>query len=144
MYPEEMEVSTDSLLNRLESGVTGSPELSKAIMSALGWRWECIGCPGGGMWKDSRQVFHSGPLPKVSEQADAARKLIPENIFITAHEEPPGYWLVRLYAHRLHNGSDYSDPLVAGRARTLPLALCSAAIKLKSMEDPIDQPQFRN
>lgn len=96
------------------------------------------------MWKDARQAFHSGSLPRISEQADAARKLIRDDIFIAAHQEPEDYWLVRLYSHPLNKGSDYSDPLVATCARTLPLALCNAAIKLELMGYPLDQSKPRN
>jgi hypothetical protein len=121
---------TEKMIRLLESATTGSPELSKDTLLALGWRWECIGCPGGGMWKDSLQTFHCGPLPLVSEKVEAARALIPDNHFIAAQEESQGYWMVRVYAHPLTNESDYEDPLVTSHARTLPLTLCSAAIKL--------------
>ena len=122
----------DRLIVHLESAPAGSPELSRDILMALGWRWECIGCPGGGMWKDSRQTFHCGPLPAVSERTEAARALIPENIFIAVHEETQDRWEVQLHTHPLKNLSDYNDPFITTVARTLPLALCAAAIRLHS------------
>lgn len=129
-----MSDSIESLMTRLESADAGGTALSKEILMRLGWRWECIGCPGGGLWKDARQSFHSGPLPPVSEQVEAARNLIPNHLFIAAQQDAQAFWVVRCYLHPLGNLPDESEPLSMARARTLPLALCCAAIKLDSTQ----------
>ncbi len=132
LCPGNMDDLIEKLITRLESAHAGGPILTREILMTLGWRWECIGCPGGGLWRDARQSFHSGPLPPVSERVESARELISNDIFITAHEEAQAFWVVRCYAHPLNHVSDYQDPCLTARARTLPLALCSAAVRLSS------------
>ena len=125
-----MNETTDNLIARLEGATGGSPSLSEDVLKTLGWQWECVGCPGGGMWKDSQQAYHCGPIPLVTERVEDARSLIPENVFVAIHELSQGCWGVQFYMHMLTDDNDYKDPIVTARACTISLALCSAVVKL--------------
>lgn len=126
-----MNDTINKLIARLEAASGGSPALSEDVLKTLGWQWECVGCPGGGMWRDSQQAFHCGPLPLVTERVEAARALIPKNVFVAIDELSQGCWSVQFYTHVLTDNTDYKDPIVTARARTISLALCSAVVKLR-------------
>ena len=106
-----------------------------AVLHALGWDWERMGCPGGGLWKKPDASYHCGPLPVVTEVAESARDLVPVSFFLAAEQKRDGGWKIALFDHPLATERDYCDPVVTARAGTLPLALCSAALKLR-LETP--------
>ena len=118
-----------SLITELESALKGSPELSKRVLQFLGWEWERMGCPGGGLWKTPDTEYQCGPLPRVTENVEAARTLVPEGLFVSAQEDLSGRWKVALYDHPLKSNDDYCDPKVIAVTETLPLSLCTAALK---------------
>ena len=119
----------DELIARLESVAEGDATLSEDVLKSLGWHWECMGCPGGGLWKDPHQGLHYGPLPTATETVEAARALAPDNVYITAHGETDGCWRVDLHGDAKNGRADFDVPAVTARARTLALALCSALVK---------------
>ena len=118
------------LVSVLAAQPTGEAALSAAVLQAIGWHWEPFGCPGNGLWHTPKDSIHSGPLPPVTETAEAARALLPEHIFVAASRGPSGLWAVELFPHPLLAEADHRDPIVSASGRTLALALCSATIQL--------------
>ena len=133
-----------NLIARLETATEGSPALSEDLLKALGWQWERMGCPGGGLWKNSQQGIHCGTPPDATENAEAARTLVPEGIFVAAQGTYNGHWVVEFYEHRPSEHADPTKaPAVTAEACTLALALCSAVAKwqLYANTDGFDSPK---
>ena len=79
------------------------------------------------MWRSPDQVLHCGPLPAVTESAEAARALVPEGFQVVAKMGPDKAWEIKL----LSGAAAGEGELVATAAgATLALALCGAAVKL--------------
>ena len=121
MLPADTQV-----IEQLEAATAGSPGLSEAVLKAIGWDWECMGCPGGGMWKRPDEALYCGPLPAVTESAEAARELVPEGLQVVAKTEPGRAWEIRLYSGATTGDGDLA---VISKGATLALALCGAAVK---------------
>lgn len=129
-----MNEATVELLTRLETAVEGSSDLTQDLLQALGWQWECMGCPGGGLWKDPHHMIHCETLPIATETVEAARALVPENISIAAHQQSNGHWKVEFSEHRQDDPLGQKIPNVTARAKTLALAVCSAMLKWQLLE----------
>lgn len=114
----------------LEASIAGDATLSTAVLEAIGWHWEPFGCPGNGLWRTPSDGIHIGALPQVTEKAEEARALLPEQVFVAACQSPSGKWTVTLFAHPLLQESDHRDPILSAHAHTLALALCSATVQL--------------
>lgn len=124
----------ERLILSLEDIATGSPRLSEEVLLFLGWRWEPFGCPGSGLWRTPVGEWHDGALPDVTESLDAARALVPDGLAIAVCEQSTGRWLAQLFIQPLEQEGHYQDPLTTGYAHTLPLALCSAMVKIRIIE----------
>lgn len=116
------------LIGALEARQAGDAALSAAVLQAIGWQWEPFGCPGNGLWHTPNGI-HSGPLPQVTESPEAARALLPQQVFVAASQISDRHWTVALFEHPLLTEADYRDPLVSARGHTLALALCSATLQ---------------
>lgn len=119
------------LVTVLQARHAGDAALSASVLQAIGWQWQPFGCPGNGLWRTPSGGIHSGPLPRVTETAEAARALLPEHVFVATSQSPSGRWTVALFTHPLLTEVDYHDPIVSACGHTLALALCSATILLK-------------
>lgn len=118
------------LIDQLEAVERGERVLSAAVLRALGWQWEPMGCPGGGMWHDADHRPRCGPLPAVTERIEAARGLLPAALKVTVHQDRAGVWQIELGGHESAGVAGPTRPsAVMGRAKTLPLALCAAALR---------------
>lgn len=115
----------------LATATAGSDLLSRQVLESLGWRVEQCGCPSGGrgdlrpepgLWRKPDGEYHFGPLPAVSETAEAARTLIPPAFEVSAGREPDGRWRIALHAE------GEGLPVVSVIGPTLALALCAAAV----------------
>lgn len=118
------------LVTDLASTPAGDAALSATVLQAIGWQWEPFGCPGNGLWITPTGDIHIGSLPAVTETAETARTLLPEQLFVAASQTASGRWTVALFTHPLRTDVDYRDPIVSAHGHTLALALCSAAIQL--------------
>ena len=121
-----------SIIVRLETASSGSTALSKDVLHGIGWEWERMGCPGGGMWKTPEERPHCGPLPIVTEEVGAARALVPQELSVVVEEPAGGAWAVALY-DQITGPGDGHDPLIRAVGNTLPLALCAAALKARQL-----------
>lgn len=129
------------LATTLELTTEGNKSLSEKVLRSVGWKWEPLGCPGGGFWQKPNGDFHYGPLPRVTEHAKAARGLIPRGLFVGTQQNGMSHWSVALYDHPLSSNEDYRDPKVVAVASTLPLALCCAAVKTEWIRIREGQPR---
>jgi hypothetical protein len=127
----EAPLTPAELATVLQAGHAGDAALSALVLQAIGWQWEPFGCPGNGLWRTPSGSIHSGPLPLVTERAEAARALLPEHIFVATSQSPSGRWTVALFADPLLTEVDYRNAIVSTGGHTLALALCSATILLK-------------
>jgi hypothetical protein len=121
----------ERLILSLEDITTGSPSLSEEVLRLLGWRWEPFGCPGSGLWRTPVGAWHEGALPDVTESLDAARALVPDGLAVVVCEQSTGRWQAQLFVQPLEKEGHSQDSLTAGYAHTLPLALCSAMVKVR-------------
>lgn len=122
---------SDELIMALEQARYGDPMLSHAVLRAIGWCWEPFGCPGNGLWRTPDGGPYEGPLPLVTERTEAARTLIPKRLFVATRQNRTGHWTVELFTHPLLRESDFQNPIIRAKARTLALALCSATLKAR-------------
>lgn len=116
------------VLYALESLPEGSRQLSREVLMAIGWRWERMGCPGGGMWKTSNGGQYCAAMPGVTEDVGAARAVMPEYLSVSARQQAGGSWSVELSEPAPAQASKASGTVVSCAA-TLPLALCGALIR---------------
>ncbi len=117
----------------LQTAAVGTAELSRDVLESLGWRREACGCPGGDLWRRPDGELHAGPLPPVTEDPAAARDLVPAGLAVHARERGPGQWAVELY-DQAAPAPPAAHPLASVHARTLPLALCGAALRARAAD----------
>lgn len=118
-------------IESLQTATAGDRDLSQEVLQSLGWRREPCGCPGGDLWRRPDGALHAGPLPAVTEDPAAARDLVPAGLSVHARETGPGLWAVELYAAPA-TAPMAGPPLTSVQARTLPLALCGAALRARA------------
>jgi hypothetical protein len=106
------------LIERLEKATEGSRELDLAVAQAVDGPWHYTGEP-------PRRIFCAA----YTTSLDAALTLVPEGYSKDMAECPENGAVVRVYFGPIRENSA-GEP--TGRANTLPLALCIAALKARS------------
>ena len=129
-----------TLADRVEAVGAGSRELDAEIALALGWNQIANPTMAGGLigrWyaPDGKMTGHDGP-PRWTQSIDAALKLISPDWwleikgprkYLNIPSPVPNYWSVQIATW--NHESD-----VMGWGKTIPLAICIAALKARARQ----------